>query len=115
MRLSNLPVDVDSWKTKLSDGQTDHNYSSSTTNLLPVCTLADEIDLEPNISPRERTSAKGKGKNPLAPRPAITKKKNKKVQLNRIESLADLSRAGQGYNYGLPKHIICNPRTQSLG
>ena len=51
---------------------------------------------------------------PLAPRPSIVKRKNKKVQLSRIQSLADLSRAGQGYDYGLSEIDYSQPKESEL-
>ena len=98
---TNPPEDVDSWKIKLSKGQADHSYSVLPTQIQPVDAIFDEIDLEPDTLLQGRTPAKCKGKDPLAPRPSIIKRKNKKVQLNRIQSLADLSGAGLGYDYGL--------------
>ena len=50
----------------------------------------------------------------MAPRPSIIKRKNKKVQLNRIQSLADLSRTGQGYDYGLSESDYSQPKESEL-
>ena len=50
----------------------------------------------------------------MAPRPSIIKRKNKKVQLNRIQSLADLSSAGQGYDYSLPEIDYSQPKESEL-
>ena len=76
--------------------------------------IFDEINLEPDTSLQGRTPAKCKGKDPLAPRPLIIKRKNKKVQLNRIQSLADLSWAGQGYDYGLSESDYSQPKDSEL-
>ena len=108
------PVEVDSWRTKFSNCQQDHNYSNTAVGHSPVCTLSDEINLEPVTSAWKGVPTQGKGKNPLAPRPAIVKKKNKKVQLNRRQSLADLSSAGQGYDYGLPEDDYSQPEESEL-
>ena len=70
--------------------------------------------MEPVTSAWKGVPTQGKGKNPLAPRPAIVKKKNKKVQLNRRQSLADLSSAGQGYDYGLPDNDTPQPERSEL-
>ena len=96
-------MDVDLWRTKFSNCQTDHNYSNTAIGHTPVCTLTDEINLELITSAWKGAPAPDKGKNPLSPRPTIVEKKNKKVQLHKRQSMADLSSAGQGYDYGLPE------------
>ena len=77
-------------------------------------TICDEIDLEPDTSLQGRTPAERKGKDPLAPRPSIIKRQNKKIQLSRIRSIADLSRAGQGHNYGLSENEYSQPEDTEL-
>ena len=54
------------------------------------------------VSPLPGRNSTHKNKDHLAPGPSITKKPNKRIQLNRRRSLVDLSRAGNGPSYGLP-------------
>ena len=77
-------------------------------------TIRDEIDLEPDTSMQGRTPAECKGRDPLAPRPPIIKRQNKKIQLSRIRSMADLSRAGQGRDYGLSENEYSQPKDTEL-
>ena len=77
-------------------------------------TIQDEINLEPDTSMQGRAPAGRKNRDPLAPKPSITKRLNKKIQLNRRRSIADLSRAGQGPDYGLSEGDYSQPEDTEL-
>ena len=77
-------------------------------------TIQDEINLEPDTSMQGRTPAGRRGRDPLAPKPSIIKRLNKKIQLSSRRSIADLSRAGQGQDYGLSESDYSQPEDTEL-
>ena len=77
-------------------------------------TIQDEINLEPDTSMQGRAPAGRKNRDPLAPKPSITKRLNKKIQLSRRRSIADLSLAGQGQDYGLLESDYAQPEDTAL-
>ena len=79
--------------------QMDPSHEVSLTSDQSFHYIKDEIDLKP-VSPLPGRNSTHKNRDHLAPRPSITKKPNKRIQLNRRRLLVDLSRAGDGPSYG---------------
>ena len=110
-KTTELPKDA--LENSLPDTRVDPNHEDTLTSNQLFHYVRDEIDLKP-ASPLLGGNSTCKSRDHLSPGPSITKTLTKRIQLNRVRSYMDLSRADEGPSYGLPDNDSGQPEVTDL-